>query len=402
MSTQPGSCARCRTARPAAARYCHRCGHDHLDPQPLTDRHLVRDERRSAFVVRPAERVRSFHPATALLPRSNGTGTRAYQWATVIGLAIALLGVVAGRLPFALVAAALAVPIVFTLYLYDVDQWDDRPVPVAAGCIAAAGGFGAAASWVIDHALLGAADKVGLARLSSDAVVPRELVVFGVVAPLVALVLALVVPLALATRPRFDDMIDGLTFGAVSGAAYAAGETLTMHRGLVHAPGGRGDAERWLAIVANAAIVKPLVYAAALAIAAAGFSGSGPGYEGLGRRFFAGVAVAASAMVAYGTGVGAGGEIDGPVGAVLGLCWGMVVAAVLIVVLRIRLHVGVLEAALEAARGRPNRHEVRGGAHCGECDLPLAALALFCGACGTSVRATSRRRQHENVAAVAR
>lgn len=401
MSTS--SCARCKSAQPAAARYCHRCGHDHLDTRPIVDRrNRLRDERATAYVVRPKERVRSINPVTALLPLSNTSGVQAYEWALAAGLVVPLVAVVAGWVPFALVAAALAVPAVFTLYLYDVNEWDDQPVPVVLGCLAVAGALGALAIWLIDATLLEATDKVGLERLSSDSFDTRVVAVIGIVAPLVAVVLALAVPIVLASRPRFDDMIDGLTFGAVSGAAYAAGETLMTHRGIIDglvdgAASGRGDLVLWLSIVANAAVVKPLVYGTALAIAAASFSGVGPGYEGFGRRFAKGLGVAGTAMVAYGVGVAVTGEIGGAAGAALGLAWGVVIAGGLIVILRTQLHLGVLEAALEAARGRPNRHEVRGEAHCGECDMFLAPLALFCSACGTSVRATSKRRQHDNV-----
>ena len=80
-------------------------------------------------------------------------------------------------------------------------------------------------------------------------------------------------------------MIDGLTFGAVSGAAYAAGETLMAHRDVFVGTAHGDNAEVWVSIIANAAIVKPVVYGAAVAIAAASFSGIGAGYEGFGRRF---------------------------------------------------------------------------------------------------------------------
>jgi hypothetical protein len=171
-----------------------------------------------------------------------------------------------------------------------------------------------------------------------------------------------------------------------------------MHRDVIGAGEvTRSDAVLWMSIVANAAVVKPVVYGAAVGLAAASFSGVGAGYEGFGRRFAKGLAIAAVAMVAYGAGVALLGEVDGAAGAALGLAWGLAVAAATIVVLRTQLHLGILEAALEAARGKPNRHEVRGDAHCGECEMFLAPLALFCSACGTSVRATSKIRQQYNV-----
>jgi hypothetical protein len=296
-------------------------------------------------------------------------------------------------LSFALVAAALAVPTVFTIYLYDVNEWEDEPVPVVLACIVVSGLLGAAAMWGLRRLVLDASGSAGFAGDGSDV---RTIVVLGIVAPLLALVLALGGPLWLASRPRFDDMIDGLTFGAVSGAAYAAGETLMAHRRVL-AGGIEGDDEVWVAIIANAAIVKPVVYGAAAAVAAASFSGIGAGYEGFGRRFAKGLTIAAVGMVVYAAGVALLAErVDGAAGAAAGLAWGLVVAAMLVVIVRTQLHLGLLEAALEAVGGRPTRHEAKPGARCGECELPLPALALFCSACGASVRATSKPRQRHN------
>jgi ribosomal protein L40E len=383
-------CARCGSTQPQAARYCHRCGHDHLD--------LRADgrERAAHFVAAPEQRVRSVNLVTALLPLSSGKGVRTYEVALAIAIVIPVVAAAVGWVSFALVAAALAVPAVFTIYLYDVNQWEDQPVPVVLGCIVISGALGAAATWAVRRVLLDTGERGGFGDHAVDV---RSVVVLGVVAPLVALVLSLAAPLWLASRPRFDDMIDGLTFGAVSGATLAAGETLMAHRDVFGVSSlRRGDAELWVSIIANAAVAKPVVYGAAVAIAAAGFSGIGAGYEGFGRRFATSAVIAAGGMVAYGTGVAMLDEldIDGTANAAFGLAWGIVVAAALVVVLRTQLHLGILEAALESARGRPSRHEVTADAHCGECELPLAPLALFCNGCGASVRATSKARRRHN------
>lgn len=349
--------------------------------------------------------MRSLSLVSSLLPLSSAKGVTAYRIALAVGVAIPVAAAGLGWVPFALVAAALAVPAVSAIYLYDVNEWDDQPVSVVLTTVVASGVFGAGAIWLIDRLLLDPTDQVGFSRAGLPV---RTIVVLGVVVAVVALAISLVGPIWLAARPRFDDMIDGLTFGVVSGAAYAAGETLTMHRDVVRAGEvNRDNAVLWMSIVANAAVVKPVVYGAAVGIAAASFSGIGPGYEGFRSRFVKGMAIAATAMVAYGTGVAVLDEIalfgasNGAAGSALGLAWGVLVATTLIMVLRTQLHLGILEAALEAARGRPNRHEVRGDAHCGECEMSLAPLALFCSACGTSVRATSKVRQRYNVKGLA-
>ena len=370
-------CPRCANGRPTSARFCHRCGWDYLALRPTTG------DRMASYVVCPAERVRSVNVVTALLPLSTGRGVHAYQCALALTVAIAVAAAVAGLVSFAVVTAAAAVPVVVTIYLYDVNEWDDEPLPVVLACLVSSGLLGAATSWVLGAEPIGSGEVVRL----------------GVVAPLLALALSLLGPLWLASRPRFDDMIDALTFGTGAGAAYAAGETVMTHRHVFDGPAGRrANAELWVSIVANAAIVKPIVYAAAVAIAAAGFSGIGSGYEGFRRRFAAAAAMAIAGMVAYTLGVAVLGDldVDRAASSALALAWGLVVAAVLIVVLRTQLHLGILEAGLLAAQGRPSRHEAVAGASCGECEMPLAPLALFCSACGTSARAMAKSRQRHN------
>ncbi len=205
--------------------------------------------------------MRSINLVTALLPLSSGAGVRAYEVALAVGVVVPIAAAALGWVSFALVAAALAVPAVFTIYLYDVNEWEDEPVPVVLASLVASG---AARRGSDVGAAPAAARCRRYRRVRRHGTDVRSVVILGVVAPLVALVLGLVGPLWLASRPRFDDMIDGLTFGAVSGAAYAAGETLMAHRE-VFVGTAHGDAEVWVSIVANAAIVKPVVYGAAMA-----------------------------------------------------------------------------------------------------------------------------------------
>ena len=47
-----------------------------------------------------------------------------------IALAVALIAAIFGALPIAVLVAAFAVPIVYIVYLYDVNLWEDEPIPV--------------------------------------------------------------------------------------------------------------------------------------------------------------------------------------------------------------------------------------------------------------------------------
>ena len=388
--------SRVASAQPGAASAATAAACERLDRCAVADS----PDRRASFAVDPGQRVRSFDVVTALLPLSSGASLRTYKIAVAVGVAIPLIAAAFGWIPFALGAAALAVPAIFTIYLYDANEWEDEPVPVVLGCLILSGALGAGASWVIEQVLLGADERLGVGAAIDGGFQIRPVLVYGVVTPLVAVVLGLLAPLVLASRPRFDDMIDGLTFGAVSGAAYAAGDTLMAHRGVLEtALGERGDVATWLSVVANAAAVKPLLYGTALAIAAASFSGIGAGYEGFGRRFAKGLGIAVVGMVGYGVGVALLAQwLDPTPAAALGLAWGLIVTGALVLVLRTQLHLGLLEAALEAARGTPEPPRGHRRRRCGRCEMALAPLALFCSACGASVRATTKTRRRENTA----
>ena len=256
------------------------------------------------------------------------------------------------------------------------------------------GRWAQAAIWLIERWLLGADERIGLGAAIDGGVQTRTVLAYGVVAPLAAVVLALAGPLFLAARPRFDDMIDGLTFGAVSGAAYAAGETLVMHRGVLDTrPGQRGDVATWLSVVANAAAVKPVVYGTALAIAAAAFSGIGAGYEGFGRRFAKGLGIAVTAMVCYSLGVNLFDQwFDPTPAAVAGLVWGLLIAGR---VDRDPAHAAPPRSTGGGARVRSGRTEPprghRDGALWSLRDVPRPARAVLQ---QRAARRCGRRRRH--------
>ena len=67
MSEPGASAVAMRQRLPAAARYCHRCGHDRLDHG-----HRRRVGRAASYVAAPTQRVRSVNVVTALLPLSSG------------------------------------------------------------------------------------------------------------------------------------------------------------------------------------------------------------------------------------------------------------------------------------------------------------------------------------------
>src|SRR5439155_10709200 len=243
----------------------------------------------------------------------------------------------------------------------DVNLWEDEPVGVTVMAFA----FSAVLS--LGFTLLwreGLASQTNL-FVQKIAQVPRtkEILILCLLVPIVSEVLKEAGPLFLASRPAFDDLMDGLTFGVVSGTAYAAFETLVLHGSRIFNQSLRttdANTALWVSIVVTAGLIKPVIYGTATGIACAEFSGLGERYDGFSPHYFRGVAEAIAANILFQLGVYLFGLIEGTTGSLLGMMWGLFVAGVLILRVRTVLHQGLLEAALEAAaRQSIPRHSTR-------------------------------------------
>jgi hypothetical protein len=356
-------------------------------------------ERKQSFVLQPGEPVASFNVVSSLMPLASGSAPQTYRWALGLGILIPVVAGALGFLAFAFVAAALVVPAVYVVYMYDVNQWEDQPVGVVLGAI------GAAAALAVGFTFLWHAGILGndLAPVNIDGTESgirwTSFLVLVLLVPIVGEVLKEVGPILLARMPAFDDMIDGLTFGVAAGAAFAAAETIVVNRGLFSTFGqvDSPNAGFWLSLILSAAVVKPIVYGAATGIAVASFSGLGAGYDGFKPGYFRGLAEALAANILFQGGLFFAAQLEGTKGAVVGLVWGGLIAAALVVRLRYLLHYAVLEAALEAAStGVQLKDAARGTAYCPSCEMPLMAGANFCVVCGTSVRAGSKLTRARN------
>ena len=387
------SCPRCDQPHPDAARFCARCGGD----VRATTTEL--QQRRAVYAAHPGEPLVSFNVVTSLMPLASAKAPQTYKFALAIGLALPAAAALAGLLSLAMACAAVVVPVVYVLYMYDVNEWEDEPVPVVLGAVALAAALAVPFTWLWSSLLGGPIAFVGG---DSARVHLRTLVIVALVVPIGTLVLAQVGPLVLATRARFDDLLDALTFGVASGAAFAAVETLVLNRDLLFSGTARYEdpnVAMWLALVLTAGLVKPIIYGAATGIACAGFSGLGEGYDGFTPGYWRRLAEALITTIAFQLGLYLTGLAGGTAGVVLGLVWGLAVAGFVVVRLRFVLHTALLEGALEhAARGSVPSTASRDVAFCSECELPLLNEASFCSACGASVRAASKLTRRANSA----
>jgi hypothetical protein len=387
-------CPQCHTALPDVAHYCHRCG---------TDVRSGDDRRQRHFAVKPDEPVASFTIVSTIMPRGAGQRGQTYKIILVVALVVALLAACFGAVPLAVLVAAFAIPVVYITYLYDVNLWDDHPIQVTvmAFLMTFVLGIGFTMLWFIGLRSGGPAGS-SAGGLDATAAGPGLIafLVAALLVPVVGEALRQIGPVYLASRPRFDDLLDGASFGVISGVAFATADTLVRHWALISGGLVREiDPGLWMSLIFLEGFVKPLVIGTASGIACAEFSGLGRGYDGFTGRYVRGFAEAVVANIAYFGGVYLFSFLpSATLSVVVSIVWGLVILGVLVIRMRRILHVALLEAALEAAQGEeagaPITQEEQ--EFCHQCEMPLMVGASFCSACGASAR--TREKVHHGPA----
>jgi hypothetical protein len=331
--------------------------------------------------------VASFALISTIMPRGASAHPQSYRIALTIALVAALVAAIFGALPIAILLAAFAVPIVYVVYLYDVNLWEDEPLPVT-GLAFGLTGVLTIVFMIIVELLRGPA--IPTAAFDGSTLAAPTLGTFlllAIVVPVVGEAIRQIGPLMLASRPQFDDLMDGLTFGVISGVSYACFDTIVRYWDLLTGGIVERDPGLWVSLIFLHGFVKPLLIGTATGLACAEFSGLGRGYDGFTPRYFQALALAIGANIAFQAGAYLFGFVgDDTLGVVLSLGWGLMILGVLILRMRTVLHVGLMEAALErTARaggiGSDGDLDV-----CARCELPLMEHAAFCNACGTAVR----------------
>jgi hypothetical protein len=348
-------------------RFCIRCGH------PLDDEYKGEQLRRKgSFAAQPDEPVRTIAVST-LFPQLPRADMHVFRIALLVGTALVIALAAIGAFPLAVSTAAVIVPLLMVLYLWDVDVYEDEPRIVIGATMAWGAVMGVLAS-IIVHRLPAPATAHGFD-------VP-SLVLAGVVVPLVSGAVMLAGPLLLLRWRRFNDVLDGATFGSASAVAFVGGKLLAdstsqWNGGL--RPGG--DPAQWAIKIVSLGIVEPLLAAGVIGAVAAAFwlhyRAPIADRAGLG---LAGKPLTAS--LAGGALLVAAGLARSTLDPVLTLLVELVVAGIALLWLRVAIHFGLLEEAREVEIGPTLRCP-----NCGQ-DTPHHT---FCGNCGISLAALPRR-----------
>ncbi len=360
-------CPRCGETVPDLP-FCIRCA------AALGKAGASRGRGRPGFAAAPGESIARVAVISTLFPQLPAADLDTFRIAFVAGLAALLALVAVGAFAVALVGAAVLVPALVLLYVYSVDVYEDTPIRV----IALTMGWGAicgAVSGFVTNALTGEGSVTGTPRL-------LEVLQFGAVVPLVGLALMIAGPLFLLRDRRFNDVLDGATFGVASAAAFVAAQIVVGSASLF-AGGLRpiGEPVAWIGRILALGVALPVVAAGAVGsvVGAVWLRYRSPlrDRDALGIVGSPPVAAAIASVLLVGTALAA--QLPGPV---LDVAVQLVLAAISLVWLRRTLHLGLLQEALEITVGP----EIE-CANCGR----ATPYHTFCGHCGIALRALPKR-----------
>lgn len=202
-----GTCPHCGARIPVGA-FCGDCG------ASLTEH--AHGGRLHAYAASPSEHVGRPALISTLFPHLGHRHANVFREAFGVGLLIIILLAALRLYTSALIAAAVLLPLLYLLYLYEVEVYEHEPVRVLAATFVAGAALGTAYTLVGSH----------FSGVAFSGTVRGPLIT-GVVQPIIAQVLMLVGPLLLLARASFDETLDGLTFGVTSALGFTLASVLT-------------------------------------------------------------------------------------------------------------------------------------------------------------------------------
>jgi len=361
------SCPHCGHDTPAFD-FCCRCGF------PLAVEHgdVAGGPNRRQYAASPEEPAWGLRLTSTLFPQLPRTDMTAFRVALVSGLGLIVALGFAGLYPVALTAAAVLLPLLMVLYLYDVDVYEDEPLLVVGLTMLSGLLCGVAFGVALQHISL-PVQRHGWSHLTEGAVVVRTFAV-----PIVTVVVAMLGPLVLLRHPRFNDVLDGVIFGVASAVTLTCSMMLIAAWPITEAGlQPNQDAAAWTQRLVEVGIFVPIIAAGAVGWAAAALwlryrapVADRRALGGLGTPAPAGlvalILVVAAALVQ---------QIFGSLARFAALA---VLAAVALTLVRRAIHVGLFDEADEAEPGPP--------VTCANCGRSTP-LHTFCSRCGVALRA---------------
>jgi RsiW-degrading membrane proteinase PrsW (M82 family) len=365
------SCPHCGSTVPAGE-FCGHCG-AHLRTADVNRRH--------AFAALPSEPVLHFNVISTLFPHLPHRQGGPFRWALIAGgLFVVILAALHLFAP-ATAAAAFLLPVLYLLYLYEVEVYADEPWLLVAATMLA----GAVLGYAVTELAGGAASQLNLAQDSASGFALRAVAI-----PIIGQALMLAGPLFLFLfrKDRYREPLDGLTFGAASALGFSLASELAALWPLITGPlVGNGDPVDWALRLLRLGILVSLVNASTTGLVTASIWLHR--YDRRRSDRAREVSPLATVVVAFGTQL------------VLGMLTfalqDLIVQVLVWAVATIALMLYVRQVIHQALLSEGVAHEIGPDSQCPECHHIVPTM-LFCPNCGAARAAAPRSTRTGSVA----
>ena len=356
------TCPHCGMTVPAG-NFCGHCG-AHMTSASTTRRH--------AFAAVPAERVAHLSIISTLFPHLPHRRGGAFRWALLGGGAAVLVLAALHLFAPATVAATLVLPVLYLLYLYEVEVYEDEPWLVIGATMVTGAVLGYAFTSFSGRA-------VSILNLTGDR--ENAFVLAGVAIPIVAQALMLAGPLFLyAFRGRFREPLDGLTFGAAAALGFTLTSSLTKFwPAITGSLVASGDPLDWFVRLTQVGILVALINASTTSLVSAAVWLHRYDQRRISRPWAS--SILATLVVAFGAQLVVGMLTFALPNVAAEVLIRLVAALALLLYLRLVIHQALLVEGVE--------HEIGPDSQCPECHRIVPTMA-FCPACGAARAAASK------------
>ncbi len=358
--------------------YCCRCGF----PLAIASGTPRGGRRREQYAAAPNEGLWGTHVTSTLFPQLPRHDMAAFRLALASGFAVIVGLGITGVYAVALAAAAVLIPALMVLYLYAVDVYEDESILIVGLTMLLGAAIGLGLGLVLLQVRL-PLQQHGWSSLTDGTVLVRALAV-----PVVASALAMVGPLILLRHPRFNDVLDGVFFGAASAVAVWS-VMMVVQAWPITEIGLRPDAASgpWTLRLVELSVLMPVIAAggAAWAAGALWLRFRAPVRD---RRALGPLATPPLALLmalALPTVATVAQQVSGSLASAAVLT---ALAVVGLLLMRRAIHVGLLEEADERDLGAD--------VTCANCGRSTPAHT-FCGHCGVALRALPKGRDDSAV-----
>jgi hypothetical protein len=246
------TCPHCGSTVPAGE-YCGHCG---------ANLRTADTSRRHAFAAVPAESVLSLNVISTLFPHLPHRRGGSFTWALIAGVAFVILLAALHLFAPATTAAAVLLPALYLLYLYEVEVYASEPWLLIGATMVAGAILGFAFTQV-------AGDEASGLSITGDR--GSAFVLQAIAIPIVAQALMLAGPIALfGLRGRYREPLDGLTFGAASALGFSLSTELSQLWPVISGPlVASGSSVEWALRLLRIGVLVSLVNASTTGLIAA-------------------------------------------------------------------------------------------------------------------------------------